>query len=104
VEATGLMPRPKASAAARGYDHRHQRERERWRPKVEAGLADCAALRCVMPTRAILPGQAWDLGHDEARTRWTGPEHAPCNRADGGRRGAAVTNGQRFALRHSRSW
>ena len=92
------------TSTARGYDYRHQQERRRWQPKVDAGLVDCHAVRCIMPTRAILPGQAWDLGHDEARTRWTGPEHAECNRSDGGRKGAAVINGKHAALKHSRIW
>lgn len=94
----------KAKTTDRGYGNPHQRERDRWRPKVDAGLVDCHAKRCFEPTRAILPGQPWDLGHTEDRTGWTGPEHVPCNRAEGGRRGADVTNGKRAALRHSRQW
>jgi hypothetical protein len=98
MEATGLMPRPKASTTARGYGSLHQRERERWRPKVEAGLVDCA--RCKRP----LLGQPWDLGHTDDRTGYTGPECATCNRSAGGFNGALVTNGKRVGLRHSRDW
>ncbi len=74
----------------RGYDTRHQAERERWRPTVEAGHASCA--RCNEP---IAPDQPWDLGHTDDRTGWTGPECVPCNRAAGGRNGAAATNAKR---------
>ncbi|BEL07841.1 hypothetical protein Q0Z83_060320 [Actinoplanes sichuanensis] len=94
----------KATTSERGYGARHQQLREQWEPKVRAGLVDCHAAQCVEPGRRIEPGSDWDLGHTPDRTRWTGPEHARCNRAEGGRRGAAVTNGQRAALRHSRTW
>lgn len=69
----------------RGYNAEHDRLRARWKPKVEACTVHCHAKVCVMPARLILPGQAWDLGHTDDRTGWTGPEHATCNRAAGGR-------------------
>lgn len=94
----------RAKTAARGYGSDHQAERDRWEPKVRAGLVDCHAQICIETTRAIAPGAEWDLGHTPDRTAWTGPEHPRCNRSEGGRRGAAVTNGQRTALRHSRTW
>ncbi|MEV1321969.1 hypothetical protein AB0J14_38475 [Micromonospora arborensis] len=89
----------KAKTTARGYGHQHQQLREQWRPKVEAGLVDCA--RCEQP---IQPSDPWDLGHNDDRTAYTGPECRTCNRAAGGRHGAAVTNGKRAELRHSRRW
>jgi hypothetical protein len=98
------MAATKSNTTARGYGTKHQELREQWRPKVEAGLVDCHADVCIEPVRAIAPHAEWDLGHTPDRTRWTGPEHMRCNRAEGGRRGAAVTNGQRSALRHSRTW
>jgi len=56
--------------------------RERWRGFVEAGGVSCA--RCGRP---IVPGEPWDLGHDDCdRTRWSGPEHQRCNSATAGRR------------------
>lgn len=71
---------------ARGYDAAHERERRRWAPRVAAVSVHCHAKVCVMPTgRLIYPGQAWDLGHTDDRTTWTGPEHAVCNRSAGGR-------------------
>jgi hypothetical protein len=94
----------KAKTSERGYGAKHQQLREQWAPKVTAGLVDCHATVCLEPSRPIAPGSDWDLGHTPDRTRWTGPEHMRCNRAEGGRRGAEVTNGQRAALRHSRAW
>ena len=95
------MPKP-ATTAGRGYGHRHQQLRAQWAPKVEAGLVNCGRPTCGQP---ILPGQAWQLGHDDHdRSRYNGPEHRYCNESAGGRAGAAVTNGRRQALRHSRAW
>lgn len=55
----------------REYGPGHRRKRDRWKPAVDAGLARCG--RCGHP---ILPGQDWDLGHDDIdRTIYNGPEH-----------------------------
>lgn len=84
----------------RGYDRRHDLERRRWAPKVDAGLVNCA--RCHQP---LEPGRPWDLGHNDDRTGWSGPEHVTCNRRAGGAKGAAVTNAQRSqGARQSREW
>jgi hypothetical protein len=57
-------------------------------PFVAAGLATCA--RCGEPIEA---GAPWDLGHDDYdRSRYSGPEHAVCNRGAPNR------------LRTSRTW
>lgn len=92
------MARP--TTAQRGYGHSHQSERARWAPKVNAGLVDCA--RCG---GRLEPGRDWDLGHNDERTAWTGPEHVTCNRKAGGRNGALVTNAMRGqTVRTSRDW
>lgn len=89
------------SATARGYGQQHQRERRRWAPKVAAGLVDCHAPTCVMPTRLIRASDEWDLGHTKDRTAWRGPEHSACNRAEGAR----ISNANRRpASRTSRGW
>lgn len=89
------MPRP-GSATDRGYGVAHQKQRRYWEPIVARGEASCA--RCL---RGIAPTDTWDLGHNDDRTAWTGPEHSTCNR----RAGAAVTNARRnTAVRHSRDW
>lgn len=66
-----------SSTTARGYGAKHQRLRRKWKPKVERGEVAC--WRCG---KLIIPGQPWDLGHDDRdRTVTNGPEHATCNRA-----------------------
>ena len=67
---------------ALGYGYKHQQERRKWERQVEAGGIVC--WRCGY---AIIPGQPWDLGHDDYdRTRYKGPEHIKCNRGAPGRR------------------
>lgn len=90
----------RGSTYARGYGKKHEALRKSWRPKVDAGLVDCA--RCHQP---IEPGRPWDLGHSEDRRTWTGPEHLVCNRRAGGANGAKVTNAMRAKpVRVSRMW
>jgi hypothetical protein len=69
----------------RGYTTHHDQLRARWAPRVALGIVDCHAHQCLMLMRRILPGTPWDLGHTADRQAWTGPEHARCNRAAGGR-------------------
>jgi hypothetical protein len=55
----------------------HRRLRAALAPHVAAGLIDCA--RCG---ERIKPRERWDLGHDDLDpSRYSGPEHASCNRA-----------------------
>jgi hypothetical protein len=97
------MPRP-GNTTDRGYGWDHQQLREQWRPEVEAGRVDCAAVVCLMPSRRIRPGQEWQLGHTDDRSGYHGPEHRRCNESAGGRKGAQVVNARRTPLRHSRVW
>lgn len=87
------------------YDYAHQQQRAKWKPTVDAGLATCHAKRCLMSSRIIVPdytkrGDGWDVGHSEDRSRWTGPEHARCNRSEGATRG----NKARGRAKNRRVW
>lgn len=68
--------RERGTSAERGYGADHQARRAERAEDVAAGIVDCA--RCHQPIR---PGEAWDLGHTDDRSGYTGPEHARCNRA-----------------------
>lgn len=70
----------------RGYGADHRALRARWQARIDAG----ELVHCVT-CGATLTRQAWDLGHDEAKSRWIGPQCVPCNRSEGGRRGAAAS-------------
>lgn len=74
-----------ASTTRRGYGAAHQRERARWEPLVKAGGVNCA--RCQKP---IEPDQPFDLGHNDDRTGYNGPEHVACNRGAGARNATAA--------------
>ena len=51
-------------------------------------LRRCSYTRCRLP---VTRGQAWDLGHNDRRDGYNGPEHASCNR----KAGAANSNRMR---------
>jgi hypothetical protein len=78
----------RSSRLERGYGADHDKERRRWRPIVAAGGAQCANPICLRSNRLIHPSEPWDLGHNEDRSGWRGPEHRECNRSEGGRNGA----------------
>ena len=90
------------STSARGYGAQHQRERRKWEPAVAKGDVMCARQGPKCIGKPIQPGQAWDLGHNDDRTQWTGPECVPCNRGAGGANGAAVANAKRQTV--TREW
>jgi hypothetical protein len=81
-----MMARWTGTTTQRGYGAPHQNERRKWKPVVDAGQAHCHAIICLKPSRVIVPGESWHLGHTADRTAWTGPEHEHCNLADGARR------------------
>jgi hypothetical protein len=96
----------KLSSAERGYGGDHQRRRRVVAKAVSAGRAIC--VRCGRP---ILPGQAWDLGHNDLdRSLYSGPEHrfakdcpAGGNRATN-RKGRANRPGKRKRVYSSQAW
>lgn len=66
----------------RGYDAEHDAERRRWLDIIDGGAAVYCARGCG---RRIRYGDPFDLGHNDKRTAWTGPECEHCNRSAGGR-------------------
>jgi len=88
-----LPPRPDPRKL---YDKRFLAERARWKPIVAAGGVNCAARKCLHPTRAIAPGEPWDLDH-QAGLR---PSHRRCNRAAGAHNALLVQAANRLA-RHA---
>jgi hypothetical protein len=89
-----MAARAPTSSADRGYGTRHQRIRAAHAPLVLAG-----GVRCARCGELIAPNEEWDMGHvDGDRSRYSGPEHAFCNRSAGGTRGAAVTNSRWAAV------
>lgn len=96
----GARRAQQAGTTARGYGHAHQKLRARLAPLVATGAVACA--RCGNP---IAPTEQWDLGHDDLdRERYSGPEHARCNRATSGRAPGAVAAPKRVVRVPSRVW
>ncbi len=87
------------STTDRGYGATHQATRRQWAPIVKAGGVMCARQGPRCTGQPLDPGQAWDLGHNEDRTAYTGPECIPCNRGAGGRNGARALNARRQTTR-----
>lgn len=82
---------------------------KRYRPSIAASLPAPCVNNCG---RLVMPDQAWDVGHiipaeDPRSTNERhnfGPAHRKCNRSDGGRRGAAITNAARRPEQKRREW
>jgi len=90
------------STAKRGYGSAHQRERAKWEPIVAKGGVMCARQGANCIGKPIQPGQPWDLGHNDDRTAYNGPECVPCNRGAGGANGAAAMHAKRQTV--TRDW
>jgi hypothetical protein len=80
---------------------------KRLKPSIAAQLP----LACIHCGRAVMPEQQWDLGHVIALVdggsydaNGVGPSHVTCNRADGGRRGAAIAGRRRKKSSGLREW
>lgn len=78
--------RRRGTRQARGYDSQHDRLREDWQRRIDSGEHVVCA---TCPT--VITGRMWQLGHDHVNGGYLGPQCVPCNTADGGRRGAAVS-------------
>lgn len=88
----------KGSTTQRGYGTPHQKLRKRWQARIDSG-EEVVCWRCAEQgePHPILPGDAWDLGHDDTdRGRYRGPECVAGNRATNGR--------SRDIERNSRVW
>jgi len=83
------------------YDQAFRRRRAELAPLVDAGLALCHEIVCLMPSRALVPGQPWDLAHigDELL-----PAHQKCNRSEGSLRNGIGNRRPRTAWRSARRW
>lgn len=84
LTATGRCPKhQRPTRQQRGYGQQHLNLRASWQQRIDAGER-VVCWRCKVTV--IRPGDAWDLGHDDAdRDRYRGPECTPCNRATNGR-------------------
>jgi hypothetical protein len=66
----------KPSTVEKGYGAEHRRLRKQWEVRVAAGGVRCS--RCNEP---ILPGEPFDLDHDQDRSGYLGASHEWCNAA-----------------------
>lgn len=69
----------RGTAAQRGYGKAHQTGRARWQALINQGIVPICP-RCKQP---ITRDQQWDLGHNDKRNGYNGPEHMSCNRKAG---------------------
>lgn len=87
----------------------------KWRPQVAATLPAPCVNRCQLDG-IVRPGQVWDVAHLPGRDAYlmqaghpvtrndVGAAHAKCNRSDGGKIGAAITNSKRLVESRRRAW
>ena len=77
-----------AESRVQGYGWPHQRLRMKLAPLVAQGGYVCTRYGHPQFPNCpgeILPGEEWELGHDDRDKRvWSGPEHARCNERAGG--------------------
>ena len=78
------------NTSALGYGRPHKRLRRQLAPLVAQGGYVCTRYghpQFPQCPGEILPGDEWELGHDDrdpTKTQYTGPEHARCNERAGG--------------------
>ena len=73
----------RGTTTQRGYGTEHQRLRAMWQARLDQGE------RVACPTcgkQVSADPKLWDLGHDDDRSRYLGPQHVACNRATSVRR------------------
>jgi hypothetical protein len=87
----------------------------KWRPAIAATLpAPCVQPSCLLGGM-VYPDQQWDVAHLPGRDAYldpshhltrsdVGPGHSKCNRSDGGKVGAAMTNAKHRAKKQMRPW
>ncbi|MFC5179426.1 hypothetical protein [Nocardioides taihuensis] len=75
------------------YGEAHKKLRAAWKDIIRLHGAECLEHDCLMPSRRIEAGAAWDtwdLAHDHStggRYDYLGPAHKLCNQAEALRRG-----------------
>ena len=71
--------RARGTRQARGYGATHQSIRTSIALALPTGTVRCVTCGAVLD-------ETFDLGHNDNRTGYVGPQCRPCNRGDGGRR------------------
>jgi hypothetical protein len=73
----------------------HKALRRKWAAVIATGHGRCVEPICLMTSRWIEPGSAWDVPHNEDGVTYRdGPAHAKCNRAEGATRGNRKRSGR----------
>ncbi|MCK9602218.1 MAG: hypothetical protein M0R06_24450 [Sphaerochaeta sp.] len=87
-EHQGDYERERGTSTERGYGAAHQALRAAYQAKIDRGVwYTCST--CGLPIGA---DDEWDLGHSEDKATHIGPQHARCNRSEGGSQGAKIRN------------